>query len=245
VEPHWGWILSDADLIAALSAIIARPITSPAPYLEALTHGSYADQTGGGPKAIKARDYQRLEFLGDRVLGLIISDALLKAFPDDPEGQLSNRLNALVSRECCADVARSIGLADLIRLGKQARDDGGRDSDNILGDVIEAVLGAIYQDFGLDTASDCIHRWWACRIEAVHSTPKHPKSALQEWAAAHNRRPPEYEVLRREGPPHAPIFIVQARIAKLADAEGSGSSKGDAEKAAAAALLRTVETGNL
>lgn len=237
--------MTDADLIAALSAIVARPITTPAPFLEALTHGSFADQSSGSHNgSAKARDYQRLEFLGDRVLGLVISDALLKAFPNDPEGQLSTRLNALVSRECCAEVARSIGLADLIRLGKQAREDGGRDSDNILGDVIEAVLGALYQDFGLNVASDCIHRWWADRIATVHSTPKHPKSALQEWAAAHNRRPPEYEVLRREGPPHAPIFIVQARIAKLAEAEGKGSSKGDAEKCAAAALLRVVETGS-
>ncbi len=229
--------MNTAELLASLANLIGQPIATTDMYIEALTHGSFTEKPS---KDAVLRDYQRLEFLGDRVLGLVISDALLTQFPHDPEGQLSTRLNALVSRECCADVARSIGIADLIRLGKQARDDGGRDSDNILGDVIEALLGAIFRDFGLAVATDCVHRWWGERIVTVHSVTKHPKSALQEWAAAHNRRPPEYEVLRREGPPHAPKFVVKACIPKLAEAEAAGSSKQDAEKAAAAALLRRV-----
>ena len=223
-----------------LAELVGKPLTSPEPYIEAITHGSFTEKNSGAPNSGPLRDYQRLEFLGDRVLGLIIADALYARFPDDPEGQLSTRLNALVSRECCADVARAIGIADIIRLGKQARDDGGRDSDNILGDVIEALLGAIFRDFGLGVATDCVTRWWGERITTVHSVAKHPKSALQEWAALHHRRPPEYEVLRREGPPHAPVFVVVGRIPKLAEAEARGTSKQEAEKMAAAALLRKV-----
>ena len=124
---------------AALEALIGKPLSDEGPYLEAMTHGSHG-----------SKSYERLEFLGDRVLGLVIADALFSRFSEEPEGKLSSRLNALVSGELCADIARENGIAPLMRLGKQARDDGGHDSANILGDVMEALIGAIYREDGLE-----------------------------------------------------------------------------------------------
>lgn len=198
-------------------------------FQRALTHGSHG-----------AENYERLEFLGDRVLGLTIADWLYERFPAEPEGKLSRRFNALVTGATCADVAREIGVPALLRLGKQARDDGAAGSDNVLGDVMEALIGALYLDAGFETAQAWVRKLWDSRIDQQGAAPKHPKSALQEWAAANNRRPPEYALLERSGPGHAPRFKVRAVIGKLADAEGEGSSKQEAETAAAAALLAKV-----
>lgn len=197
-----------------------------APYERALTHGSQA-----------AANYERLEFLGDRVLGLAIAEWLFERFAAEPEGALSRRLNALVTGPVCAGVAREFGVGPHLRLGKQARGDGAADSDNVLGDVMEALIGAFYLEFGLEPTRAFIRRAWASRIEAHAHAPRHPKSALQEWAAANNRKPPEYEVLDRSGPNHAPRFTVKVAIPKLAEATAEGTSKQDAETAAAAALL--------
>lgn len=213
----------------ALAVITGYAPRDSALFEEALTHGSHG---GKG-----TRDYQRLEFLGDRVLGLVIAEALLLAFPNEAEGQLSSRLNALVSRERCAEVARAISLAPLIRLGKQALGDGGRDSDNILGDVLEAVIGALFVDGGLDEARRFILTRWGERLRAAPVAPKHPKSALLEWSAANRRKPPEYHIDRRDGPDHAPRFTVRVSIANAGDASATGTSKQEAETAAAAALL--------
>lgn len=198
-------------------------------YERALTHGSHASAT-----------YERLEFLGDRVLGIVMAEWLFEAFPDDPEGALSKRYNALVTGAVCAEVARGIGVAEHLRLGKQARDDGAAGSDNVLGDVMEALLGALYRDAGVDTARDAIRRLWADRIQRDDPAPHHPKSALQEWAAANRRKPPVYEVSDRSGPGHAPRFTVKASIEKVAEAVAEGRSKQEAETAAAAALLGSI-----
>ncbi|WP_229726816.1 ribonuclease III [Sphingomonas alpina] len=197
-----------------------------APFERALTHGSQA-----------AANYERLEFLGDRVLGLVMAEWLFALFPNEPEGALSKRLNALVTGAVCADVARGLGIAAHLKLGKQARDDGATDSDNVLGDVMEALIGALYLDGGLDVARAAIRSGWGERVKTQGSAPQHPKSALQEWAAAHNRRTPAYEVVDRSGPHHAPRFTVKASIGTLAEATAEGSSKQEAETAAAAALL--------
>lgn len=198
-----------------------------APFERALTHGSQA-----------AANYERLEFLGDRVLGLVMAEWLFVLFPNEPEGALSKRLNALVTGAVCADVARGLGVADYLKLGKQARDDGAKDSDNVLGDVMEALIGALYLDAGLDAARDAVRTAWGDRVRTQGSAaPQHPKSALQEWAAAHNRRTPTYDVIDRSGPHHAPRFTVKASIGTLAEATAEGSSKSAAETAAAAALL--------
>jgi ribonuclease-3 len=191
-------------------------------WLEALTHGSHGS----------ARDYQRLEFLGDRVLGLAIAEWLFEA-GDQPEGKLSQRLNALVSRSMCAEIARSIGLAAHIRLGKQAREDGGTDSDNILGDVMEALLGALFVTHGFPACRTLVRRIWADAVAGQVGTAKHPKSALQEWAAGNRRKGPEYRLVERSGPDHAARFTVAVSIHGVGEVEATGSSKQEAEKEAA------------
>jgi len=198
-------------------------------YERALTHGSQA-----------AANYERLEFLGDRVLGLVMAEWLFELFPGEPEGALSKRLNALVTGAVCADVARDLGVSVQMKLGKQARDDGAADSDNVLGDVMEALIGALYLDAGLEPARAAIRKAWGDRVKTQGAAPQHPKSALQEWAAANNRRTPAYEVVERSGPHHAPRFTVKASIGALAEATATGSSKQEAETAAAAALLEQV-----
>jgi ribonuclease III len=225
--------LNDAPDMAVLAEILGHSPAGPALFVEALTHGSHG---GKG-----AKDYQRLEFLGDRVLGLVIAAELYRRFPREQEGQLAARLNGLVTGEVCADVARTLGLQPLVRLGKQARDDGARESDNILGDVTEALIGALWLDGGFAVAEAFILRHWASRIDSVRSAPKHPKAALMEWAAANRRKPPDYRVLSREGPDHAPRFTVAVSINTVGEAEGSGSNKQEAERAAAVALLDTLE----
>jgi ribonuclease III len=148
----------------------------------ALTHSSHGED-----------HYERLEFLGDRVLGLVVATWLYELFPDEPEGKLSRRLNALVAGETCAEVARELGLGGQLRLGKQAREDGASDSDNVLGDVVEALIGALYLEAGLEAASAFVRRAWDDKVSTRDKAPKHPKSELQEWAAANNRKPPVYQ----------------------------------------------------
>lgn len=196
-------------------------------YKEALTHGSLCED----------RDYQRLEFLGDRVLGMVIASLLYDSYPDASEGQMSAWLNRLVSRENCARIARNMELAPYIRLGKQARDDGGRDSVNILGDVVEAIIGALYIDGGMEKACYFIEHHWMEQLSSIGQQPKHPKSALQESAAANNRKNPEYEIVERSGPHHDLRFTISVRIKNVGEASASGSSKREAEKRAAQKFL--------
>ncbi len=209
-----------------LDAVFGPATSDDDRFLRALTHGSHGTD-----------NYERLEFLGDRVLGLIIADWLFRSFPDEPEGALSPRLNMLVSRETCAEVGRGMGLASHLRLGKQARGDGGSDSSNILGDVVEALIGAVFLSKGLDAAKSFIKQHWQDRIDAHSNAPQHPKSALQEWAAANRKKAPHYEITDRSGPHHAPRFRVKVSIANAGEAESEGRSKQEAETAAAAVLL--------
>ncbi len=192
----------------------------------ALTHGSLGEK----------RDYERLEFLGDRVLGLAIASWLFERNLG-PEGRLSLRLNALVSRESCAIVARAVGVADHVRMGSQARSDGGADSDNILGDVMESLLGASYIDNGYEVTAELVKTLWSDLVHGDAGQTKHPKSALQEWAAAKRRKPPEYVVSSRSGPDHAAQFTVLVRVNNLGEVEATASSKQEAETAAAKAFL--------
>ncbi|MCB2073233.1 MAG: ribonuclease III [Novosphingobium sp.] len=196
-------------------------------WLEAVTHGS----TGND------RDYQRLEFLGDRVLGLAISEWLYER-SEAAEGKLSQRLNALVSRSTCAQIARSVELGPHIRLGKQAKDDGGQDSDNILGDVMEALIGALFVELGFEAAREMVRNLWADAFAGQVGKSKHPKSALQEWAAGNRRKPPEYRLLDRSGPDHASQFTVSVSVKGVGEAEAAASSKQEAETLAAAEFLK-------
>lgn len=197
-------------------------------WLEALTHGSAGGEI----------DYQRLEFLGDRVLGLAVAEWLYRN-ANGPEGELAQRLNALVSRTACAGIAREIGLSPHLRLGKQARDDGGEDSDNILCDVMEAMLGANFLESGFTATRDVVHALWRNAMQGGTGRKKHPKSALQEWAAGNQRKPPEYEVVGRSGPDHAARFTVRVSVHKVGSVEATAGSKQDAETAAARKFMET------
>ncbi|MEO0689154.1 MAG: ribonuclease III [Pseudomonadota bacterium] len=205
-------------------------------WLRALTHGSFNGTVSANSGQAAVGDYQRLEFLGDRVLGLAVAAWLFRA-GDAAEGQLSQRLNALVSGATCARIARAIGLPDHIRLGKQAREDGGADSDNILGDVMEALIGACFLENGFEAARDVVYNLWAEELAGNAGKAKHPKSALQEWAAHNRRAMPTYAVIDRSGPDHAMRFTVEVSIPSLGAAKGTASSKGEAEKRAAEAFL--------
>lgn len=210
-------------------------VVDDAPWLEALTHGSFNGNNGTLNETL-AKDYQRLEFLGDRVLGLAVASWLYRA-GDGPEGKLSQRLNALVSGTTCARIARRIGVPQHVRLGKQARDDGGQDSDKILGDVMEALIGASFIEQGFDATRDVIYQLWANELEGDVGRAKHPKSALQEWAAGNRRAMPVYDVVDRSGPDHAARFTVRVSVHNVGAAEASASSKGEAERLAAKAFL--------
>jgi ribonuclease-3 len=209
-----------------LTDLAGRPPVDESLWLEALTHGS----TGA------ARDYQRLEFLGDRVLGVVIAE-WLHALDRGDEGKLSLRLNALVSDATCASVARSIELGVHIRLGKQARDDGGHDSDNILGDVMEALIGASFVTHGFEATRDMVRRLWADPVAGKTGLSKHPKSALQEWTAGNKRKMPEYRLIERFGPDHAARFRVEVSVNGVGAAEAEAGSKQEAETLAAAAFM--------
>jgi ribonuclease-3 len=197
----------------------------------ALTHSSVAG----------AASYERLEFLGDRVLGLVIARALYDRYPNEPEGNLSKRYNALVDRETCAENGREIGLPRLIRLGRQAREDGASQSDNVVGDVIEALIGALFLDGGLEVAERFILKMWKPDLETQRRAPQHPKSALQELAAARQVKTPVYEVVARTGAHHAPRFTVRVEVPTLGEATAEGASKQEAETEAAAALLKQLQ----
>ena len=217
-------INSDQDLW--LASLLPEMPTDRELYYRALTHGST-----GQP------DYQRLEFLGDRILGLVIADMLYHRYKDEAEGRLSHRLNALVSGATCADIARQIDLPPYLRLGKQARDDGAQQSDNVLGDVMEAIIGAHYLDHGLDAARKLIEQLWGPLLETANGAPKHPKSELQEWCAAHGRKVPEYVISKKEGPPHAMRFEITVTVKGFAPVTATANSKQAAETAAALAFL--------
>jgi ribonuclease-3 len=181
--------------------------------------------------------YERLEFLGDRVLGLVIASVLYERYPNESEGQMSRRYNALVARETCAEIGREMGLPKLIRVGKQAREDRASESDNVVGDVVEGLIGALFVDAGLEAAQRFILAAWAPFLEGQGRAPEHPKSALQELAAARGLRAPKYELVARTGAHHAPRFTVRVSVPRLGEAEAEGASKQDAEKSAAQALL--------
>lgn len=219
-----------SDLAAWVERTLDHRPRDPARFERALTHSSR-----------EGASYERLEFLGDRVLGLVMAEWLYETFPDEPEGSLSKRFNALVTGAVCAEVAREIGADAQVRLGKQARDDGAAQSDNVLGDVVEALLGALYQEAGLDAARTLVRRWWKDRLHADARAPQHPKSALQEWAAANRRAVPAYAVVDRSGPGHAPRFTVAVTIGPDG-ATAEGTSKQEAETAAATALLADLSS---
>ena len=216
--------------LAAVAAILGHQPVDEKLFERALTHGSHGGET-----------YERLEFLGDRVLGLVVASWLYERFPSEPEGKMSRRYNALVARETCAEVGRSIDIPRHIRLGKQAREDHAAASDNVIGDVVEALLGALYLEAGLEAAERFVRKYWAPFLDEQRRAPMHPKSTLQEFAAARNMGTPVYELVSRFGPHHAPRFRVKVMLGRHGEAEAEGASKQEAETLAAAALLEKIK----
>ncbi|AUH32749.1 ribonuclease III [Paracoccus tegillarcae] len=220
--------------IHAFMGRLGYDFTRPELLIRALTHGSIASAT--------RPDNQRLEFLGDRVLGLVMAEALFTADRQATEGQLAPRYNALVRGETCADIAREIGLGDVMKLGRSEMMSGGRRKEAMLADAMEAVLAAIYLDAGYETARQVILRLWASRMDSIDNDPRDAKTALQEWAQAQGMPPPNYEQTGRSGPDHAPVFEITARLSdgNHAVAKGAGTKR-SIEQAAAQALLDQLE----
>ena len=196
---------------------------------EALTHPSASSEARS--------DNQRLEFLGDRVLGLVIAQALLDADPLAAEGALAPRYNALVRKETCADIARAIDLGAVLQLGRSEMLSGGRRKQALLGDALEAVLAAVYLDGGFDAARAVTLSLWGARIAQVETDARDPKTALQEWAQAQGLPPPTYSLTGREGPDHKPLFTIQVQLQSGEAATARAGSKREAQQIAAHSLL--------
>ena len=224
-----------ADLLA-FQGRIGHQFRQPALLARAVTHSSISSPT--------RPDNQRLEFLGDRVLGLVMSEALLAADGKATKGQLAPRFNALVRKETCAEVAREIGLGDVLKLGRSEMLSGGRRKDALLGDALEAVIAAVYLDSGFDAAKTLVLRLWGQRIGMVEADARDPKTSLQEWAQARAMKVPSYTELGRDGPDHAPQFTVEVKLDNGAAETARASTKRAAEQAAARALLARMEQTN-
>jgi len=218
----------------AIETVLGHHFTRPELLREALTHRSALQGTG------RARgSNERLEFVGDRVLGLVMAEWLAERFPREQEGDLGRRLAHLVSQPVLAAVAEQIGLAAVIAVAPGEARAGVKRSATVLADALEAALGAIYYDAGLDGARAVVRRAWAGTMASQAEPPKDAKTTLQEWAQKHTRDLPEYRVVKRSGPPHAPEFVVAVQVAG-AEGTGTAGSKRVAEQAAAADLLRAI-----
>ena len=223
---------ADKAANAAIEARIGHHFADPSLLSTAFTHVSAL-------KSSKKRgdSYQRLEFLGDHVLGLIVSDMLYRSFPSADEGELSKRLADLVRKESCADVAKSLGLLDDIKLGAVGAGAGARLRKSVLGDVCEAVIGAIFLDGGYAAAAGFVERNWTERMHKPRRPLRDPKTVLQEWAQGKGLPTPVYREVERTGPHHDPQFRVAVDLPGLKSAEGVGGSKRAAEKVAASVMI--------
>jgi ribonuclease-3 len=216
LEARLGYKFRDAELAA-----------------RALTHLSAPATTGYG----RLDSYQRLEFLGDRVLGLAIAEMLYEAFPQASEGELSMRLATLVRRETCAEVAREWDVGSHIVLGAGEAQAGGRKKAAILSDIAESLIGAVFIEAGFEIARQLVARSWRARMHAVEEPERDAKTTMQEWAQARALHAPSYVEIDRSGPPHAPLFTIQVSLEGFEPAQGSASSKRAAEQAAAHAFM--------
>ena len=223
-----------ADL-KAFEGRIGHRFAEPELLLRAVTHSSMSSPT--------RQDNQRLEFLGDRVLGLVMSEALLARDKAATEGQLAPRFNALVRKEACADVAKDIDLGAVLKLGRSEMMSGGRRKQALLGDAMEAVIAAVYLDAGFDAARDLVLRLWGARVDTVKADARDAKTSLQEWAQARGQKPPKYIEIARSGPDHAPVFTIAVELENGESERATAGSKRQAEQAAAKALLARLEQG--
>jgi ribonuclease III len=222
-----------AVAVAELQARLGHSFKDPDVLERALTHASVGDGGKG-----RGRDNERLEFLGDRVLGLLTAERLIALHPDATEGDLAPRLNMLVSRQTCAQVGRRMGLGPALRLSGSETKTGGREKESILAGAVEAVMAALYADGGLEAARAVFLDFWGEEFDSLgFPRPKDAKTALQEWAQGQGKPLPSYRIVSRDGPDHAPVFTVEVEVEGLERAEGCGPSRQAAEKAAATALM--------
>ena len=221
--------------IQAFAGALGYEFAKPELLVRALTHPSMSSP--------HRDNNQRLEFLGDRVLGLVMAEAVFKADRGGAEGVLAPRFNALVRKETCADVARQINLGAVLKLGRSEQKSGGRRKETLLGDALEAVIAAIYLDGGFDAARDTVLRLWGSRIDKVDEDARDPKTSLQEWAQARGQTPPTYVEIAREGPDHQPTFTIEVRLSSGETAQATAGSKRQAEMAAARQIFEEI-SGN-
>ncbi|MEM7599304.1 MAG: ribonuclease III [Pseudomonadota bacterium] len=219
--------------LKAFEERLGYAFSKPERLVRAVTHASMSSPNRD--------DNQRLEFLGDRVLGLVMAEALLDQDTQAQEGQLAPRFNALVRKETCADVARQIDLGKVLKLGRSEMLSGGRRKQALLGDAMEAVIAAVYRDGGFEAARDLVIRLWGDRVRQVEDDARDAKTALQEWAQARGLSPPKYVEVARDGPDHAPQFTIEARLESGEGCQAKAGSKRQAEQAAAGALLERVQ----
>lgn len=211
---------------------------------EALTHPSLGRELEGRAaksREVRIRHYERLEFLGDAVLDLVISAYLFSTYPEEKEGDLAKRRSALVCGETISHIALSMQLGRYILMTEGENSTGGRDNASNLANVLEAIIGALYLDAGLEETTRFIHRYWLSFAQNMKTPPRDPKTILQEWAQGRKKPIPEYKVVKNTGPSHAPTFTVQVLVAGIPIVEGTGSSKRLAEREAARILLEQIE----
>jgi ribonuclease-3 len=208
---------------------LGHHFSDPEHLVRAVTHSSFASTS--------RPDNQRLEFLGDRVLGLVMAEALFEADKSAAEGQLAPRFNALVRKEACADVARDLELGAVLKLGRSEMLSGGRRKEALLADAMEAVIAAVYRDAGFEAAKTIVLKAWGKRIHTVDADSRDAKTSLQEWAQARKQQPPKYVEVSRTGPDHAPVFVIEVQLESGQSHRAEATSKRNAEQAAAKALL--------
>ncbi|HEY7687176.1 MAG TPA: ribonuclease III [Dongiaceae bacterium] len=223
----------------SLAETLGHRFLRPELLAEALTHASAATRPARGGEFSN----ERLEFLGDRVLALVIAEMLFETFGRETEGALARRLAALTRKEALAEVGAALDLGRHLQMSRSEADGGGRSHPGMLADACEAVIGALYLDGGLPAADRMIRRCWAPLIGADSHPPQDAKTALQEWAQARGLPLPIYRVLETQGPAHSPLFNVEVRVEGWAPAAGSGRSKRAAEQEAATALLKGLQSG--
>lgn len=218
-----------AEIVAKVEERVGHQFANAERLERALTHASIRNPAGG--------NYERLEFLGDRVLGLCVAELLFSHFRDASEGELSVRLNQLVSAQTCGEVADELGLHEFIRTGADVKQVADKRMVNVRADVVESVIAAIYLDAGLEAARSFVHRHWKARALADGAARRDAKTELQEWAHARHGVTPVYSVTNRSGPDHEPVFNVTVKIEGATPASGESRSKRAAEQAAATAFL--------
>jgi ribonuclease-3 len=219
------------DLLAALEEKIGYRFKDRKLLDRAMTHSSTGEK----------HNYERLEFLGDRVLGLVVAHMLHEAFPEESEGGLAKRHSALVQGRTLAQIAAMNALGDHVIMAPSEREAGGAENENILSDALEALLGAVYIDGGLEPAAALIKKFWGNNIHTLTDAPQDPKTELQEWVQARSLPLPEYEIVSQTGPDHAPVFIIELRIQGEEPVRAEGPSRRQAEKTAARVMLRNLK----